>query len=377
LAAGRRAQRLKRPWFFALALAGCAQPQTPSTPTQWIVGGSTLAPIPVSALPGWNNDATAAALTAFIRGCRVIDTMPADQSLGGTGLIQQTAGQAGLWQNVCNGAEDVSPVNDTSAKNFFEAYFTAYQLGGTALITGYFEPEYPGSKNLAPGYRVPIYGKPDDPDLAALPRTNIDHGALYRKAPVTAYLADPVDAYMLQIEGAGRILLPNGNILRVGYDGQNGQPNTHIGSILVTDGDLTANDVSFQSIDAWLKDNPDQAKSIMEQNANYVFLRPLGALPDDEGAPGALGAPLTAGRSLAVDNTNIALGTPIYLATTDPTTNAPLDRLTFAQDTAGGIHGTGAAELFFGGGSQAEATAGRMKQSGTLYLLLPRPTPTS
>jgi membrane-bound lytic murein transglycosylase A len=341
------------------------------------VGGSTLAPIQVSALPGWGNDTTTAALTAFIRGCRVIDTMPADQTLGGTGLIQQMAGQAGLWQNACNGAEAVSPINDTTAKNFFASYFTAYQLGPPALITGYFEPEYPGSKNLAPGYRVPIYGKPGDPDLAALPRTAIDHGALYRKAPVTAYLADPADAYMLQIEGAGRILLPNGNVLRVGYDGQNGQPNTHIGSILVADGDLAATAVSFQSIYAWLKDNPDQAKGIMEQNANYVFLRPLGALPDDEGAPGALGAPLTAGRSLAVDKTNIALGTPIYLATTDPITNAPLDRLTFAQDTAGGIHGSAAAELFCGGGPQAEATAGRMKQPGTLYLLLPHPSPTS
>jgi len=377
VAAGRRTQRLKRLWLLALALAGCAQPQTPPTATQWTVGGSTLTPISVSTLPGWGNDSTAAALTAFVRGCQVIDTMPADQALGGTGLIQQTAGQAGLWQNACNGAEDVSPVNDTTAKNFFEAYFTAYQLSGPALITGYFEPEYAGSKNLAPHYRIPIYGKPDDPDLAALPRIAIDHGALYRKAPVTAYLADPVDAYMLQIEGAGRILLPNGDVLRVGYDGQNGQPNTHIGSILVADGDLAANDVSFQSIYAWLKDNPDQAKFIMEQNANYVFLRPLGALPDDEGAPGTLGAPLTSGRSLAVDDTNIALGTPVYLATTDPITSAPLDRLTFAQDTAGGIHGDGAAELFFGGGPQAEASAGRMKQPGTLYLLLPRPTPTS
>ncbi len=182
---------------------------------------------------------------------------------------------------------------------------------------------------------------------------------------------------MLQIQGAGRILLPDGNTLRVGFDGQNGQPYTPIGRILVADGDLAANNVSFQSISAWLKANPGQARAIMEQNARYVYLKPLGGLPENEGAPGALGVPLTAGRSLAVDSAVIPLGMPVFVATTDPVTHTPLNRLTVAQDTGGGIHGAAAADLFFGAGPQAEATAGVMQQPGTLYLLTPRPSPTS
>ncbi len=361
----------------ALALAGCVQPPPAAVPPPVPAGTPPLTPVPIASLPGWSSDNTAAALIAFIRGCRTLAVMPPDQALGGIGLIQQAAGQAGLWQNACNGAEDVSPLDTANAQQFFATYFTAYQLNQPAHITGYFEPEYPGAKNLSPGYRVPLYAKPADPDLAALPRAAIDTGGLYRKAPVTAYLTNPVDAFMLQIQGAGRVLLPNGNVLRVGFDGENGQPYTPIGRILVADGDLPPGDVSFQSIAAWLQANPDQARAIMEQNANYVFLRPLGPLTEDEGAPGALGVPKTSGRSLAVDQADIALGTPVYIATTDPVSGAALDRLTIAQDTAGGLHGPASAQLFFGAGPDAEATAGRMQQPGVLYLLLPRPAPSS
>jgi len=378
MAPRRRPQRLKRPRLLAaavaLALAGCAVPQ-PATILPSVAGAPPLAALPVTALPGWQADNTAAALTAFIRGCRVILTMPADQALGGIGLPQQTAGQAGLWQNACNGAADVSPLNDITARHFFEAFFAVYQIEQPAQITGYFEPEYPGAKNLTSGYRFPLYAKPADPELAALPRAAIDRGALIRKAPVTAYLSSPVDAFMLQTQGAGRVRLPSGKILRVGFDGQSAQPYTPIGRILVANGALSSGDVSFESIEAWLKDNPAQANEIMEQNARYVFLRPLGPLPDDEGAPGALGVPITAGRSIAIDPATIPLGTPVYIATTNPVTNTSLNRLTVAQDT-GGVHGA-AADLFFGAGPEAEATAGRMMQQGTLFLLLPRPTPNS
>jgi membrane-bound lytic murein transglycosylase A len=357
------------------ALAGCA-PSGPVLVSQ-PPGAPPLVAVAITALPGWASDDTAAALAAFVRGCKAIALMPGDQILGGIGLSQQTAGQAGLWQNTCAVAENVPPGNEEVSKSFFESYFNAYQIDEQALITGYFEPEFPGSKNLAPGYKVPLYAKPADPDLAALTRAEIDSGALYRQAPVTAYLSDPVDAFMLQIQGSGRILLPNGDILRVGFDGQNGQPYTPIGRILVQNGDLPANGVSYQTISAWLKANPAQAQSIMEQNTRYVYLRPLGPLPDDQGAPGALGVPVTAGRTLAVDQSVIPLNLPVFVATTDPVTNAPLDRLTIAQDTGGGIHGAQAADLFFGAGPQAAQTAGRMQQPGNLYLLLPKPAPTS
>jgi membrane-bound lytic murein transglycosylase A len=355
------------------ALASCAQGPTlvPQVP-----GAPPLLATPITALPGWASDDAAAALTTFLRSCKTINLMPADQFLGGIGLSAQTAGQAGLWRNDCAIAANVAPGNENAAQAFFNSYFNAYLIDEPALITGYFEPEYPGSKNPAPGYNVPLYAKPGDPDLASMTRAEIDQGGLYRQAPVTAYLSDPVDAFMLQIQGSGRIMLPDDNILRVGFDGQNGQPYTPIGRILVQAGDLPANGVSYQTISAWLKANPAQAQSIMERNTRYVYMRPLGPLPDDQGAPGTLGVPVTAGRTLAVDKTVIPLGIPVFVATTDPVTNAPLDRLTIAQDTGGGIHGAQAADLFFGAGPQAAEIAGRMQQPGTLYLLLPKPGPT-
>ena len=360
--------------LLVLVLAGCAQPQN-IAPVENFPGGPSATPVAFSALPGWANDDTAAALASFVRSCKALARMPPDQSLGGAGFAQEAGGQAGLWLNACNGARDVAPGDTPAAQAYFEAYFIPYEITGDALITGYFEPEYRGSEDYEREYTVPLYAKPDDPALANLPRAAIDEHALYRAAPVTAYVHSHVDAFMLQIQGSGRILLPDGNTLRVGFDGKNGQPYTPIGRILVQDGDLAPGDVSFQSISAWLKAHPGRAWGIMEQNARYVYLRPLGDLPNNEGAPGALGVPLTAGRSLAVDPAVIPLGMPVFVATTNALTQAPLDRLTIAQDTGGGIHGAGAADLFFGAGHAAEAIAGRMQQQGQLYILIPRPTP--
>ncbi|MDE8347615.1 MAG: MltA domain-containing protein, partial [Acidocella sp.] len=261
-------------WLLPFVLAGCAVP-APGPAPQINASTPPLTLTQVSSLPGWSTDDTAAALAAFVRSCKTIDLMPADQQLGGAGITASQAGQAGLWQNACGNAQIVPPGDKAAAQAFFAANFTAYQINGQALITGYFEPEYPGAKNLSRGYTVPLYAKPADRKLADLPRAAIDRNALYRRAPVTAYLANPVDAFMLQIQGSGRILLPDGRTLRVGFDGQNGQPYTPIGRILVADGDLPANGVSFQSISAWLKSHPDEAKTIMEDNARYVYLRPL------------------------------------------------------------------------------------------------------
>jgi membrane-bound lytic murein transglycosylase A len=353
----------------ALALSACATQQVPLT-------GANAPPGPevsISKLPGWQQDNAAAALTSFVASCKAILLMPPDSPLGGSGLAQERAGQAGLWQPACTAAQAIAPDDQTAARQFFESWFTAYAVSGQALITGYFEPEVPGSKNQRPGYNVPLYAKPALASLANLPRSAIDGGALYRKAPVTAYVTSPVDAFMLQIQGSGRIVLPDGNILRIGFDGQNGQPYTPIGRVLVQMGALKPEDVSYQSISAWLKSHPDQAKSVMEQNTRYVYLRPLGPLPADEGAPGALGVPLTAERSTAIDKSALPLGAPLFIATTDPITGSAIDLLTVTQDTGGGIHGPDRADIFFGAGPDAEQIAGSMRQPGQLYLLLPRP----
>ena len=354
----------------ALALSACAIPQ------QQAETGPDAAPghiVALASLPGWQQDNQAAALASFVISCKQLALMPPDSALGGTGLAQERAGQAGLWQPACNAAKDVPPGDLTAARAFFTTWFQAYEIPGQGLITGYFEPEFPGSKNQRPGYDVPLYAKPPVAALANLTRTEIDDGALTRKAPVTAYVTNPVDAFMLQIQGSGRILLPDGRILRVGFDGQNGQPYTPIGRVLVQMGALKPDDVSYQTISAWLKSHPAQAREVMEQNQRYVFMRPLGSLPANEGAPGALGVPLTAGRSVAVDKSALPLGAPLFIATTDPVTGRAMDQLAIIQDTGGGIHGPDRADIFFGAGADAEQIAGSMRQAGTLYLLLPKP----
>lgn len=327
----------------------------------------------ISSLPGWDQADAAAALASFVVSCKAMMLMPPDTSLGGSGLARERAGQAGLWGAACTAAKAVPPANQLAARQFFQNWFDVYQISGQALITGYFEPEVPGSKNERSGYRVPLYSKPAVTALARLPRTAINDGALNRKTPVTAYVTNPVDAFMLQVQGAGRIILPNGMVLSVGFDGDNGQPYTPIGGVLIKMGALAPDNVSYQSISSWLKAHPDQARGIMDQNENYVYLRPLGYLPAREGPPGALGVPLTAGHSIAVDRAALPLGAPVFVATTDPVTNSPMDILTIAQDTGAGLAGPDQADVFFGSGPDAQQIAGSMHQSGKLYILLPRP----
>lgn len=331
--------------------------------------------IPLTALPGWSQGNKAAALTSFVTSCKALMLMPPDTSLGGSGTMTTQIGQAGQWDSACAAAKAVPPNNETAARTFFQTWFMAYAVSRHALISGYFEPEVLGSKNERPGFRVPLYAKPALASLADLPRSAIDNGALYRKAPVTAYVASRIDAFMLQVQGSGRIRLTNGRILTVGFNGQNNQPYTPIGGLLIKIGALQPDNISYQSISAWLKSHPSEADSIMEQNQNYVYLRPLGYLPADEGAPGALGVPLTPRHSVAIDRTALPLGAPLFIATTDPLTGDNLDLLTIAQDAGAGLQGADQADIFFGSGHTAEAVAGLMHQHGVIYILLPRAQP--
>lgn len=351
-----------------LALCSCAMQSSPQT-------GPDAPPGPerqVTDLPGWPQVDAPAALASFVVSCKALMLMPPDTSLGGAGLAHERGGQAGLWWPACTAAKDVPPADPVAAEQFFANWFTVYQVSGQALVTGYFEPRVQGSKNESADFRVPLYAKPALAALADLPREAIDDGALYRKTPVTAYVSSPVDAYMLQVQGAGQIVLTNKQVLSVGFDGDNGQPYTPIGGILIGMGVLTPQTVSYQSISAWLDAHPEQAQSIMEQNANYVYLSPLGYLPTDQGPPGALGVPLTAGHSIAVDRKALPLGAPVFVTTTNPVTGAALNVLTIAQDAGAGLAGPDQADIFFGAGAQAQQIAGSMHQSGRLYILLPK-----
>jgi membrane-bound lytic murein transglycosylase A len=226
---------------------------------------------------------------------------------------------------------------------------------------GLFRPAFAGER---------IAGRVDGTALKPYAkRAEIERGALAGRGLELVWVDDAADAFFLHIQGSGRVTLEDGSVVRVGYAGGNGHAYTAIGRELARRGVMAPEDVSMQSLRAWLANNPDEAQALMEVNDSYVFFRIL----EGEGPLGSQGVVLTPGRSLAVDARFLPLGAPVWLATTDPVDAArPLRRLTVAQDTGGAIRGPARADLFWGHGADAAERAGRMRQEGELYLLLPR-----
>ncbi len=333
-----------------------------------------------SDLPAWQADDPAAAWSAFRTSCRA--------------LARQDA-----WRDVCTVAESmVYPDRDT-ARRFFEAHLTPFQVVNTdgseeGLITGYYEPLLRGSRTPSARYRFPVYGVPDDllvldltevyPDLKGMrlrgrlegrrvvpyfDRGQIERGRAAVAGKEIAWVDDPVDLFFLQIQGSGRIALASGETIRVGYAEQNGHPYRSIGRVLVERGDLPLEKASMQGIKGWARANPDKLSELLNQNGSYVFFRELpGDLP---GPLGAMGLPLTSRRSIAVDPRFVPLGAPVYISTTWPLSSRPLNRLMIAQDTGGAIRGAVRADYFWGFGEEAAREAGRMKQALRMWVLLP------
>jgi membrane-bound lytic murein transglycosylase A len=376
-----------------LCLAGCVPPTNVTTP-------ATLAPVGFDTLPGWSTDDAWSAVPALLRSCGGLADLPTGQPLGGAGDAARLAGTSAQWTGLCSGAEQLRPGDDAGARAFFERWFQPYALAvngrSDALFTGYYEPEVAGSRRRGGAYQTPILALPTDIVQVSNPeggktigrssdgqivpyydRSQIVGGALDNRGLELFWLADPIDAFVLQIQGSGRIRLPNGAIARVGYAGQNGQTYVPIGRRLIERREMAADQVSMQSIRAWLVAHPDQAAALMNENPAYVFFRELPGLPTNEGAPGSFGVPLTPGRSLAVDRSLLPLGAPVFIETTDPVNAAPIQRLTMAQDTGGAIKGALRGDMYFGWGTEAEDRAGKMRQPGRAWLLLPRPGPSS
>ncbi|HEY1502933.1 MAG TPA: MltA domain-containing protein, partial [Stellaceae bacterium] len=257
---------------------------------------------------------------------------------------------------------------------------------------GYYEPLLQGARQRGGKYQTPLLKRPPDLVMVDLgrfrpawhgeriagrvaagslvpypSRAEIEHGALDADRLALFWVDDPVDAFFLQVQGSGRVALPNGTQIRLGYDGQNGQVYVAIGKKLVERGAVAADQVSLQSIRTWIKAHPDQANALMDENPSYVFFREL---PGD-GPLGSEGVVLTAGRSLAVDRNFIPLGAPVYLVA-DGGAASPLQQLMVAQDTGGAINGPVRGDVFWGFGSDAETRAGTMRARGKYYLLLPK-----
>ena len=305
-----------------------------------------------------------------------------------------------VWAPICKEAAHVQ-ANTQAIRDFLQHRLTPYQLhnpdnSSTGLITGYYEPVYAGSLSKSNTSTQPVYGPPSDMITVALEdvypelkgkrlRGRVvgnklvpfpDRGEIVKngvKAPVLAWLNDPMDVQFLQIQGSGRVQLANGQQLRLGYADQNGRPYKPVGRWLVEQGLMAASDVSMQSIRAWAQANPKRVDELLNSNPSYVFFRTLPA--SNDGPIGSLGVPLTAAYSIAVDPKTIPLGSMAFIATTRPDNDGGIYRLVAAQDTGGAIRGSVRADFFWGTGDAAGELAGKMKQTGSLWLLWPKDQP--
>jgi membrane-bound lytic murein transglycosylase A len=357
-----------------------ALPQAPETTPVPDASRGRLIRTGWQALPGWGFEDASEALNAFLQGCSVLNARPE-------------------WQAVCARAPGVAR-NRAAVAQFFQDNFEPFQVvnadnSDTGIVTGYYEPLLRGSRTRTETFRYPLYGPPQDlitvdlgevyPDLKNrrlrgrlvgnkivpyLDRGEIDVESAPLRGLEIAWVDDPIEAFFLQIQGSGQVQLPDGSMMRVGYADQNGHPFRSMAGLLIRRGEIRVENASMQGIKAWAQRNPRKVQQFMNGNPSYVFFKEL---PGDLTGPiGTLGVPLTGERSIAVDPRVVPLGVPVYLATTMPNTNQPLNRLMVAQDTGGAIAGAVRADFYWGFGDSAGAQAGRMKQQGRMWVLLPR-----
>ena len=392
----------------ALLLAACGgvvpRPGSPSLPPRDPVQAPVRQPVaatPIAPLPAPSIAATATARGASLLAGPAIASLPLSDAdarealaafrISCASLVRRTDA-SGLtrgsdWQPACTAAPGAG-----DARAFFQQQFETVQVAdGKAHATGYFEPEILGSRSRRSGYEVPVYRRPDDlieVDLALFSddlkgkkirgrvngtkfvpyyeRREIVDGALAGRGLEIAWAADPVEFFFLQVQGSGRLRLPDGSVMRIGYDSQNGRGYTGIGKLMKDRGLLGPGQTSMQGIMARLRADPAEGRRIMDENKSWVFFKEL----TGAGPLGALGLPVSGGATVAADPRFVPLGAPVFLSMdrTDAT------GLWVAQDTGGAIKGSNRFDTFWGAGADARAIAGGMSARGTAFLLLPRGT---
>lgn len=375
-------------------------------------GVASYTVVSLNQIPNWHNQSFSGSLNAFQKGCPKLQNKAA-------------------WATVCQAAAQTRN-DEQSARAFFERYFTAWQVrnngSDSGTVTGYYEPVLHGDKRETATARFPIYGIPHDfvsvslpshlrgskstvrinqtgqnsgmidangafsANLAQFPinersstlkgrfvgnqfvpyhtRHDINGGALNGRAPILGYANDPVELFFMHVQGSGRLRTPQGEFVRLGFADKNEYPYVSIGKYMANRGYLPLAQTSMQGIKAWIAQNPQHLAEVLGQNPSYVFFRQLDGNSTD-GPIGALGVPLSGEFSGAVDRQYITLGAPIFVATTHPDTRQPLQRLIMAQDTGSAIKGAVRVDYFWGYGDAAGSTAGKMKNAGQVWQLLP------
>jgi membrane-bound lytic murein transglycosylase A len=353
--------------------------------------------VPYAALSGWDADDHLAAFRAFVRSAPALAR--ASTSSGATSGKTCVAGAALL--SAAQRAQQEAPgiTKPEEAKAFFEANFIPHRVvhdRNPGLLTGYYEPVLPGSREETGPFQIPVYRRP--PDLVNLvaeaergalaggltharrtadgtepysTRAEIEAGALAGQGLELVWLSDPVDTFFMHIQGSGRIRLPDGTTIRITYDGKNGHPDTSVGRYLIDAGLFSADDMTLDALKVWLSADAARGSAVMQENRSFIFFREL--QNEDDGPLGAIEIPLTPGRSLAVDTAFHAIGTPVFVTAPDLcpwTPNESFARLMIAQDVGSAIRGPERGDIYFGSGDEAGLLAGTTKHAGSFVVLL-------
>ena len=361
------------------------------------LAGAVLQPLSFEEVSGWADDDHAAAFAAFRRSCDALaNAQPA---------LRPAHPPGEELRDACARARELGPAPDRhAARRFFEQAFAPVAVvpeTGGGFLTGYFEPEYDGSLVETAEFRVPLLARPDDlvtiPQGETLPgvdpglqaarrkegggfeaypdRAAIEGGALGAGARPVAWLREPGQAFIIQVQGSARLRLPDGRTLRVAYAGRNGHPYTSIGRILVEEGRIARDEMSLARLMGWLAANPKEARALMWRNRSFIFFRIAYELDPGDGPIGGAGHPLTGGRSLAVDRGLWSYGLPVWLEGELPLADGasePLRRLMIAQDTGSAIVGPARGDFYFGSGDEAGVRAGLLRHPVRFVVLWPR-----
>lgn len=351
----------------------------------------SLRPTSFSTLSGWERDDHGAALAAFAR--QKLKPQSERYKTGAIGIAPEAFDAPLALTN-----------SDSAINNprlFFEKHFTPFKLvcdqGKRGQVTGFYEPVAEARIHKDSQFAIPLLRRPTD--LIALDEANrpatissdfrfgrrdqnnniveyhdraaINRGAINHNELAIAWLKDPVDAFFIHIQGAACLIMENGKVLRVTYDGKSGHPFTAIGKLLIERGEIPKDKISMQTIRAWLAKNPDKSAAFMEENRSYIFFKQAQVSDPDLGPIAAAKVPLTAGRSLAVDRVLHSFGTPVFVQA-DKVNGEPFTHLMIAQETGTAIVGPARGDIFFGTGDIAGQNAGAVNSPCDFTILVPR-----
>lgn len=342
-------------------------------------------------LPGWQADDHSAALSAFLRFCAPGKQPFQEPPLA---LSEEDAGA------LCLAAGQVDRDAPGAARDFFEARFTPFKIAGSGFVTGYFEPELAASRRKTERFAAPLLNPPNglekvedtarpagwNTDLSHGRRTSgglqplpdrgaIMDGALESEDLEFVWLADPVDAFFVHVQGSARLRLEDGSSMRVGYAGKTGHPYTSIAKVLVQRGEGTPEELTMAGLRRWLDANPDKRDDLFRQNRSFIFFREVEPENPDDGPVGAAGLPLVAGRSIAIDPAFVSYGAPVFVSSAfseDGQSSNAFRKLMIADDTGSAIRGRGRGDVFIGSGDTAGRIAGEIRHPAEMILLLPK-----